>query len=723
MNNLKNKKILCTLGPSSFNKDIIEKMDLRGVNFFRINMSHTSLEDLEKNIKLIQKTSSTPICIDTEGAQIRNQYMEDNISYFVGDKIKIYSNDSFGNQQKMSIVPKEALSQLSPGTLLTVDFDGVIMLIEKVFSSHLEAKIINGGKVTHNRAITSFPNIHLSPLTEKDIEAIKISKKYKITNFALSFTNSKKDVEILRKLTGKESNIISKIETINGVKNLNEILEEANAILIDRGDLSREIPLENIPFLQKKIIKSANDKEKPVYVATNLLESMITNKKPTRAELNDVINTLEDGADGLVLAAETAIGKNPIETLDILTSLIICHLENSVSDYQIEELTKQKNILLPNYHGKNNSIFSENIINVPKNDTNHLPKIKIDSEQSQDALNILNYTFSPLQGFMNEDDLNSCIDNFKIQSDCPWSLPIVLQIDEKQFKNLSVGENALLYNKKNGRNIALIEIEQLYKIDLDQLSKKIFNTNDCNHPGANKFIKKGSYVVAGKLNQIAKNKYGSSVLSPVQTRLIFQAKGWTNIVGFHTRNIPHKGHEFLMRSALENKNLDAVLIHPVVGPKKVGDFQSNIVMGAYNTLLQKRFLENQSLLTGFKTYSRYAGPREAVFTAICRKNFGCNYFIVGRDHTGVGSYYKNISTEEIFNKIGNFGMNIIFFDEIVYDSKNKIYVEKMADKRHYKSLKGTDVRNLIDLKKQLPSWLVSKEVQKYLLDQKTLFIK
>lgn len=723
MNHIKNKTILCTLGPSSFNRDIIEKMNLRGVNFFRINMSHTSLEDLEKNIKLIQKFSSTPICIDTEGAQIRNQYMQDNISYVVGDKIKIYSDDSIGNRKRISIVPQEVLSQLSPGTLLTVDFDGVMILIEHVFSSHLEAKIINGGKVTHNRAITSFPSVDLNPLTEKDIEAIKIAKKYKITNFALSFTNRKKDIELLRKLTGKGSNIISKIETINGVRNLNEILEEANAILIDRGDLSREVPLENIPFLQKKIIESANNQKKQVYVATNLLESMITNKKPTRAELNDVINTLEDGADGLVLAAETAIGMNPIETLDILTSLIKCHQENKVLDYKIEELTKPRNILLPNYHGKNNSIFSENIINISKSDIKHLPKIEIDSEQAQDALNILNQTFSPLEGFMNKDDLNSCIDNFKIQDDCAWSLPIILQIDEKQFKYLSKEKNALLFDKKNKQDIAIIEIEQLYKIDVDLLSKKIFSTNDINHPGVNKFIKKGSYVVAGKLNKISKNKLFSSVLSPVQTRLIFQAKGWTNIVGFHTRNIPHKGHEFLMKSALENNNLDAVLIHPVVGPKKIGDFKPNIVMGAYNTLLQYKFLENRSLLTGFATYSRYAGPREAVFTAICRKNFGCNHFIVGRDHTGVGSYYKDISIEEIFNKVGDFGMKIIFFDEIVYDSKNKVHSERVSDETYFKSLKGTDVRNLLDSKKNLPSWLVSNKVERYLLNQKTLFIK
>lgn len=723
MNKNLNKKILCTLGPSSLHKGIIERMDLRGVNFFRINMSHTSLEDLEKNIELIQKFSKTPICIDTEGAQIRNQYMEDNISYVVGDKIKIFSDNSVGNQKSISIVPPNVLNQLSPGTILTVDFDGVMILVENVFSTYLEGEIINGGKVTHNRAITSFPSISLSPLTKKDIEAVNVAKNYGINNFALSFTNCKHDVEILRELTGKNAEIISKIETINGVKNLSEILKEADAILIDRGDLSREVPLENIPFLQKKIIATANRHQKNVYVATNLLESMIVNKKPTRAELNDVINTLEDGADGLVLAAETAIGKNPIESLDILNSLIKCHHENNIFDYQIDELTKPRNILLPDYHGKSNSVFSKKILEISKKDIDNIPKIEIDSEQTQDALNILNQTFSPLKGFMNKDDLNTCVDSFKIQNDCAWSLPIILQTDKKQFENLILGDQAILFDKGTSQNIAIIEIEQLFEIDVDQMSNKIFGTNDTNHPGAGKFINKGGYIVSGKLNQISKKMTMSSALNPVQTRSIFQAKGWTNVVGFHTRNIPHKGHEFLMKTALENNNLDAVLIHPVVGHKKNGDFETNVIMGAYNTLLQNKFLENKSLLTGFETYSRYAGPREAIFTAICRKNFGCNHFIVGRDHTGVGSYYEDLSVEDIFNKIGDFGMNIIFFNEIVYDSKNKIHTERKSDSKYYKPLKGTDVRNFLVQKESVPEWLVSSAVKEYLLKQKTLFIK
>ena len=165
----------------------------------------------------------------------------------------------------------------------------------------------------------------MTGVTKKDIEAISIAKELNVKNFALSFANNKNDVLNFRNLIGKKSNLISKIETGQAVENLDEIIKNSNEILIDRGDLSRYVPIEEIPITQMKILKKANSKKKKCYVATNLLETMVKNKQPTRAESNDIFSTLDKGADGLVLAAETAIGKYPIECVQFIKKCIVTY--------------------------------------------------------------------------------------------------------------------------------------------------------------------------------------------------------------------------------------------------------------------------------------------------------------------------------------------------------------------------------------------------------------
>ena len=705
-------KILCTLGPVSLNKTIIKKLDMRDVSLFRINLSHTTLEDLESTIKIIQKHSNTPICLDTEGAQVRNLFMEKKTFYETGQLVKISVDDKLGNNQELSIRPREALDQLNEGSIITIDFGGVMMIVSKKRKKYVEAKVINSGHVSDNKAITFFPFAVLPALSDKDKLAINIAKKYGITTFALSFTNSLHDVKYLRKLVGKESKIISKIETIKGVENLASIIKEVDAILIDRGDLSREVPLENIPFLQKKIINKTRQSNKPVYVATNLLESMLTNKNPTRAEISDVVNTLIDGVNGLVLAAETAIGKNPIESVDILRTLIKC-FQYSIDGYSISDLIKPNSILLPNFHGtesSNPSFITNN--KLTDDDISKLPSLNIDIEEAMDAQQILSGAYSPLEGFMNEENLYSVLDNYTLCDNTPWTLPILLQRKKDQNKLLSPGRTIVLVDSKSKAKIALLHIKESYSIDLNKIAKKYFGTNDKKHPGVNKFVKKGNVIVAGKLEKLDEVKYknhNSLILSPSNTRMIFTMKGWSNVIGFHTRNIPHRGHEFIMKEALKNTNADGLFIHPVIGPKKTGDFKSNVILETYDVLRKEKFNKN-GLLAGFPTYSRYAGPREAVFTAICRKNYGCRYFIIGRDHTGVSTFYKNQNVEDILNKIGGIGVNIIYFNEIVYNRKTKQYLELNNKSNDYELLKGTDVRELLLSKKILPKWLVSDSV-------------
>lgn len=315
-------KILATIGPSSLNENIISELDRNGIDLFRINLSHTKINDLQDVIEKIQSWSSVSVCLDSEGAQIRNQEMEsESIIFEVGKRVKIHQKYRIGNADNISLTPENVYEQLEIGDIIYIDFNSVALkVIELGESAHI-AKVMNSGKVGSNKAVNLNRAIVLSPVTEKDIQAFELGKKMGVDNFSLSFTNSADDVIAVRKIIG-ESNLISKIESIKGVLNLGEILPLVDQILIDRGDLSREVDIEKIPFIQRRIIAHARSQNTPVYVATNLLESMIHFHLPTRAEVNDIASSLLMGADGLVLAAETAIGKYPIETVKMINSVI-----------------------------------------------------------------------------------------------------------------------------------------------------------------------------------------------------------------------------------------------------------------------------------------------------------------------------------------------------------------------------------------------------------------
>ena len=316
-------KILATIGPSSLNKKVIEKMTDQGVSVFRINLSHTKLEDVEEVIKKIQSWTEVPVCLDSEGAQIRNQDMINESVYFQeGSTIKIHHESIVGDSEKISFTPNNVAQQLQVGDKIRVDFNSVCFVITGKEKDYLIATVERGGCVGSNKAADTDSDVVLDPVTPKDIEAFKIGLRLGVKNFSLSFTNSSEDVSQVRELIGYDVNLISKIESINGVLNLGEILPTVDQILIDRGDLSREIDIEKIPFIQRMIISYAKSKETPVFVATNLLESMIKANSPTRAEANDVASTLLMGASGLVLAAETAIGEYPVDAVNMINLII-----------------------------------------------------------------------------------------------------------------------------------------------------------------------------------------------------------------------------------------------------------------------------------------------------------------------------------------------------------------------------------------------------------------
>ena len=315
--------ILVTLGPSSLNIHTVNELTNKGVDLFRINLSHTKLDDVRGIIENIQSWTDVPVCLDSEGAQIRNQDM---VSEFVNfqkdDIVKIHHESVIGDSNNISFTPENVSQQLNVGDEIRVDFNSVCFCVTEIQDSFVLAKVKRGGTVGSNKAADTNADIKLSAVTPKDKKAFEIGLSMGVENFSLSFTNSAEDVSQVREIIGNNSNLISKIESIKGVLNLGEILPVVDQILIDRGDLSREVSIEKIPFIQRRIISYARSKDTPAYVATNLLESMIKSASPTRAEANDVASTLLMGASGLVLAAETAIGDYPEETVEMINLII-----------------------------------------------------------------------------------------------------------------------------------------------------------------------------------------------------------------------------------------------------------------------------------------------------------------------------------------------------------------------------------------------------------------
>jgi pyruvate kinase len=318
--------VLATLGPSSANEETVKAITKEGIYLFRINLSHTPIDKVEDLIKKVRSWSDVPICLDSEGAQIRNQNMEnESIIYTKGDIVKIHHEETIGDSNNISFTPPYVSKQLIKNDKIHLDFDSAVIKVIENNKKYCLAVVEHGGLVGSNKAVNLDRSIALDVITPKDKDAIKIGLDMGVREFSLSFTNSSKDTNDMRKLIGEESNLICKIESVKGVSNLDSILPGANQILVDRGDLSREVPIEKIPYIQRRIVSHAKSKGTPVFVATNLLESMTKTKNPTRAEVNDVASTLLMGADGLVLAAETAIGKYPLMAVKMINSLIRQH--------------------------------------------------------------------------------------------------------------------------------------------------------------------------------------------------------------------------------------------------------------------------------------------------------------------------------------------------------------------------------------------------------------
>ena len=346
-------KIIATIGPSSSDINILKEMVIAGVDVVRLNFSHGEKEfhkQIIKNVRKISEELSVPVCIlqDLQGPKIRvGEILNDSIKLKDNEELKIVSKNVVGDSRVISI-DNDILYDIKSNERILID-DGKIEL--RVISSsknEVLTKIIRGGILLPRKGI-NFPesNISLSSITEKDIEDLHFGLDNDVDWIALSFVRSEKDIKLLRKLImerGKETRIIAKIEKPQAIKNIDKIIKASDGLMVARGDLGVEMPMESVPIYQKKIVDKCNKAYKPVIIATQMLESMVEQKTPTRAESNDVANAVLDGADAVMLSAESATGNYPIIAVKSMEK-IISSVERSTSEiyYNFE-----KNKLLKN---------------------------------------------------------------------------------------------------------------------------------------------------------------------------------------------------------------------------------------------------------------------------------------------------------------------------------------------------------------------------------------
>jgi len=346
---------------------------------------------------------------------------------------------------------------------------------------------------------------------------------------------------------------------------------------------------------------------------------------------------------------------------------------------------------MPRAHGS--KLISRHLKREPS-DLEEIPTFEINTNISEDVLNIANGVFSPLKGFLCYNDLDNVVKEKRLESDTPWTIPILLDFYNNGVKE---GDTVLLVNKENGVR-ALLDIEDIYTYDKKTLSQEIYQTQDKEHPGVTNVNNMKQNFIGGKISLIdsKEREFDDYNLSPKETRFLFKEKGWKEIVAFQTRNPPHIGHEYVQKTALTF--VDGIFINPIIGKKKAGDFRDDVILSSYRTLMKYYYLKERAVMSILRTSMKYAGPREAIHHAIMRKNFGCTHFIVGRDHAGVGNYYGPYDAHDIFSEFPDLGIIPIFFRSFSRCTKcGSVVNDKICphDPKYHINFSGKKIREIL----------------------------
>ncbi|MDQ5842071.1 MAG: sulfate adenylyltransferase [Thermoproteota archaeon] len=381
---------------------------------------------------------------------------------------------------------------------------------------------------------------------------------------------------------------------------------------------------------------------------------------------------------------------------------------------------------IPSPHGS--KLIDRFVVSEKKN-MHDMYILRVSNELQNDIENIADGIFSPLEGFVGEDDFQSIVKRGRLSNGLAWTVPIVLDIDEQQASNIKdAGEIALASNEGDGEEniFATLHVEEVYSFDKLACAKSIYQTDDTKHPGVEKMVNMKDKLAGGKidvLKRIEQSPLRKYRMTPAQTRAEISQKGWKSVVGFQTRNVPHVAHEMLQKAAL---NLfDGLLINPLIGKKKQGDFKDELILSTYLALIDNYYPKAMVIFVTLHTEMRYAGPKEAIHHAIMRKNFGCSHFIVGRDHAGVGKYYHPFAAHEIFKDYTDLEIEPLFFPAFYYCKKCLMYSNERNcphGPEFREELSGTNMRKMVGSGEMPASHLMRPEVAKIIVSFNQPFV-
>jgi sulfate adenylyltransferase len=348
-----------------------------------------------------------------------------------------------------------------------------------------------------------------------------------------------------------------------------------------------------------------------------------------------------------------------------------------------------------------------------------LPRITLNSRQLSDVELIAIGAFSPLTGFMGRKDYENVVDNQRLENGLPWTIPVTLAVSEADAQRVRSCPDVALVDSLE-QVVAILHLDDVYRYDRDHEAQLVLKTTSDTHPGVQYLATVGDHCLAGTISLLRRpdrGEFTNYLLDPKETRFLFEHRGWSTVVGFQTRNPVHRAHEYILKCALET--VDGLLLHPLVGETKSEDVPAEVRLQCYVALLDSALPASRAVLSLYPAAMRYAGPREAIFHAIARKNYGCSHFIVGRDHAGVGNFYGTYDAQRKFFEFepGELGITPICFDATFYCKKCGAMASEKTCKHGPAErlvLSGTKVRELLRAGENLPLEFTRPEVAEIL---------
>lgn len=359
-------------------------------------------------------------------------------------------------------------------------------------------------------------------------------------------------------------------------------------------------------------------------------------------------------------------------------------------------------------------------------DISDMHSIVIPNDLANDVENIADGIFSPLEGFLGQEDVESVAKRGRLTNDVAWTIPIVLDATQDAAAAMKDARDVLLKNQQ-GTGVAILHVDDIYKPAKDGISLGVYGTNDASHPGVAKTMSLCDCFVSGKIDYIQRPDddmpFRSDRQTPQQTRQAFADAGWKTICAFQTRNPPHVAHEMLQKTSITTR--DGVFVNPLVGRKKKGDFVDDVIISCYKKMIKLYYPRNRCHFATLHTEMRFAGPKEAIHHAIMRQNYGCTHIIIGRDHAGVGSFYSPFAAQEIFSEYPELDIRPVFFPAFFYCNMCSTYTNTKCcphDDSSREQISGTMLREMIQEHRPPSKFILRPEVSDIILRHPSPFV-